>query len=83
VTCVATHPDYRGDGRGEHLINLLEAEARELGIAAIFVLTTQSTHWFREKGFEEQPMSVLPEQRKALYNLQRNSKVLLRRISQA
>lgn len=83
VACVATHPDYRGDGRGEHLINLLEEEARELGIAAIFVLTTQSTHWFREKGFEEQPMSVLPEQRKALYNLQRNSKVLLRRISQA
>ncbi len=80
VACVATHPDYRGDGRGEHLMGLLEIEARQRGITDLFVLTTQTSHWFREQGFFEQPLSVLPSRRQALYNLQRNSKVLVRHI---
>ena len=81
IACIATHPDYRGEGRGEHLMTLLEQEARNRGIESLFVLTTQTTHWFREQGFTEQPLSVLPAARQQLYNLQRNSKVLLRPIS--
>lgn len=81
IAGIATHPDYRRGGRGEHLITLLTDEARQQGIEQVFVLTTQTTHWFRELGFEEQPLSVLPSRRQKLYNLQRNSKVLVRRIS--
>lgn len=80
IAGIATHPDYRREGRGEHLMRLLEAEARQLGIKQLFVLTTQTTHWFRELGFVEQPLSVLPSARQQLYNLQRNSKVLVKNI---
>ena len=81
VACIATHSDYQGGGRGEYLMSLLEQEARQQGINDLFVLTTKATHWFREQGFYEQPLSVLPSRRQTLYNLQRNSKVLVRRVS--
>lgn len=80
VACVAIHPDYRGESRGEHLLKMLEAEARLLGIDRLFVLTTQTSHWFREQGFAEGDLSILPAARQQLYNLQRNSKVLVRNI---
>jgi amino-acid N-acetyltransferase len=80
IACVATHEDYRGGGRGQHLLSLLEEEARSLGIQSLFVLTTQSTHWFLEQGFSETSLDQLPTERQALYNLQRNSKVLIRQI---
>jgi len=51
-----------------------------MAIDTLFVLTTQSSHWFQEQGFSEQPLSVLPSERQDLYNLQRNSKVLTRHI---
>lgn len=80
IACVATHEDYRGGGRGQHLLSLLEEEARGLNIQSLFVLTTQSTHWFLEQGFSETSLDQLPTERRALYNLQRNSKVLIRQI---
>jgi amino-acid N-acetyltransferase len=41
----------------------------------IFVLTTQTAHWFLEKGFVEVELSDLPEQKQSLYNYQRNSRI--------
>ena len=80
VACIATHPDYRGDGRGTHLLSLLAAKATQMGIGKLFVLTTQTTHWFIEQGFENSSLDNLPEEKKQLYNLQRNSRVLIRRL---
>ena len=31
----------------------LQQEARAAGIERLFVLTTQATHWFKERGFED------------------------------
>jgi amino-acid N-acetyltransferase len=42
------------------------------------VLTTQTTHWFIEQGFVPTSLDQLPSERQALYNLQRNSKVLIK-----
>ena len=80
VACIATHPDYRGGGRGKHLLSLLAAKATQMGIGKLFVLTTQTTHWFIEQGFENSSLDNLPEEKKQLYNLQRNSRVLIRRL---
>ena len=80
VACIATHSDYRGAGRGEHLLRIIEQQAKDQGVKQLFVLTTQTTHWFREQGFSEADLEALPESRKQLYNLQRNSKVLLKSI---
>jgi len=78
VACIVSHPDYRGGQRGQRLLRALEQEARKQGLDRVFVLTTQTAHWFIEQGFVEGGRDALPGQRQALYNLQRNSKVFFK-----
>lgn len=75
LACVAIHPDYRHGGRGDQLLEHIEAEARRRSLNTLFVLTTRTAHWFRERGFEPSSVERLPQQRASLYNYQRNSKV--------
>ncbi|MEE2786384.1 MAG: amino-acid N-acetyltransferase [Myxococcota bacterium] len=75
LACLAVRPAYREGGRGEALLEDIEARARALGITHIYVLTTRTAHWFKERGFEEADVDALPESRAALFNWQRNSKV--------
>ena len=81
IACIVTHPDYRGNQRGDRLLRELEQDAAQFGLAEVFVLTTQTAHWFLEQGFVETDREGLPEQKKGLYNLQRNSKVLTKSLS--
>ncbi len=81
IACIVSHPDYRGGQRGQRLLKELEQKARRQGLTKVFVLTTQSTHWFIEQGFKEAGQEALPDQRQALYNLQRNSKVFIKVLS--
>ncbi|HEY5790004.1 MAG TPA: amino-acid N-acetyltransferase [Gammaproteobacteria bacterium] len=78
--CLAMHPDYDREGRGGELLERIERQARELGLAKIFVLTTQTAHWFAERGFAPARVEDLPMSRKALYNYQRNSKVYIKTL---
>lgn len=80
LACLATHPDYRNGGRARQLLSQLEAHAQKKGLTHIFVLTTQTAHWFVEQGFAEVDISELPPQRQSLYNLQRRSKVLMKSL---
>ena len=80
IACVATHPDYRGTGRARQLLDELIAEAKALSLTHVFVLTTQSTHWFLEQGFEAASLDDLPVEKQQLYNWQRNAAVLLRTV---
>ena len=45
------------------------------------MLTTQTAHWFIEQGFEEASLADLPAEKQSLYNLQRNSKVFMKRLA--
>ncbi len=81
LACLAVHPDYRGAGRGDRLLTHAENEARALGLGRIFVLTTQTTHWFLERGFEPGSLDALPMPRKTLYNYRRGSQVLIKRLA--
>ena len=78
LACVAVHPDYRNRARGDKLLDHIEGIARGRGIARLFVLTTQSAHWFRERGFEPASLEELPMEKRALYNYRRNSKVFIK-----
>jgi amino-acid N-acetyltransferase len=78
VACVATHNDYRGGDRGERLLQAVDAHAKQLALKKLFVLTTQTAHWFIEQGFVEAAADILPAIKKDLYNYQRNSKVFVR-----
>jgi len=78
LACVAVHPDYRKQQRGDKLLRHLEAVARAGGIDRLFVLTTQTAHWFRERGFAPARLTDLPMEKQALYNYQRNSQVYVK-----
>jgi len=78
MACVATHPAYRMASRGDALVNQVSKQAIKLGLKTLFVLTTSSIHWFRERGFEPGDIGKLPLEKRALYNFQRNSKILIK-----
>lgn len=78
LACVAIHPDYRGSGRGDALLEHMERRARAAGLEGLFVLTTRTAHWFRERGFQPATLERLPGRRRDLYNWQRGSKAFLK-----
>lgn len=78
LACVAVHPAYRQSGRGDVLLSWVEKRCAELGLDRLFVLTTQATHWFRERGFQPAGLRDLPEARRALYDRGRRSKILVK-----
>ena len=80
LACLAVDDAYRRSQWGERLLALVQREARAAGAERLFVLTTQASHWFRERGFAEADHSILPGERQALYNLQRRSRVLVRAL---
>ena len=80
LACMVVHPDYQSQGRGDSLLRAIEQRARSTGITRLFILTTHTSHWFRERGFERADLSSLPVSRRNLYNYQRNSKVFIKAI---
>ncbi len=80
LACLAVHPDYRNGQRGDTLLAAIELQARRLGAARLFALTTRATHWFLERGFRAATIEDLPVARQTLYNYQRNSKVLIKQL---
>lgn len=78
--CVAILPRYRESGRGEALLDFMEQRARALGVERLFVLTTQSAHFFQERGFTPSPVRELPQRRRAVYDKTRRSRVLVKRL---
>ncbi|MFZ2313714.1 MAG: amino-acid N-acetyltransferase [Methylobacter sp.] len=81
IACLAVHPDYQGSARGNRMLEYVYRRARQLGLKKLFVLSTQTMHWFIERGFLSSDITQLPDQLKALYNPQRNSKILFKEIA--
>ena len=80
LACLAVHPDYQQQGRGDDLLQHIEWQARKQHIARLFTLTTQAMHWFIERGFSETGFDAMPVDRQKLYNFQRNAKILLKAL---
>jgi len=80
LACLVVHPDYRANGRGDNLLEAIELRARQNGIKRLFVLTTQTSHWFRERGFVSVELARLPVRKRKLYNYQRKSKAYIKAI---
>jgi amino-acid N-acetyltransferase len=81
IACLAVHGDYQGSRRGNRMLEYAYLKAKQLKLEKLFVLSTQTMHWFIERGFLSIAISDLPEQLKVLYNPQRNSKILCKDIS--
>jgi amino-acid N-acetyltransferase len=80
LACLAVHDDYRNHGRGDTLLKAIEDKAVRSGIEKLFVLTTRTAHWFRERGFLPGDISQLPARKKNLYNYQRKSRVYIKML---
>ena len=80
IACLAIHPDYQRSARGNRLLDYIHQKARALALKKLYVLSTQTMHWFIERGFLSSEINTLPDQLKSLYNPERNSKVLVKEI---
>lgn len=75
IAALVIHPAYQRGGRAGRLLNFLEARARGLGLTSVFLLSTQTMAFFKEKGFIPASLQHLPAERQTLYNLKRNSQI--------
>jgi amino-acid N-acetyltransferase len=75
LAALAVLPDFRREGYGEALMTEIEARARKLKLAGLFVLTTRTSQWFLERGYHTAAIADLPKQKQSLYNYQRKSQV--------
>ncbi len=80
LACVVVNREYTGEGRGDMLLQAMEKEALGKGLTSLFVLTTRTAHWFRERGFRPGKVEDLPMQKRTMYNYQRKSKVFLKKL---
>lgn len=80
IACLAVHASYQGSGRGNRMLEYVYRKALELKLKKLFVLSTQTMHWFIERGFLSSTINDLPEQLKLLYNPERNSKILCKDV---
>jgi amino-acid N-acetyltransferase len=80
LACMAINAKYRSLGYGEALLKHMSAEALAQQFNKLFVLTTRTAHWFVERGFNEVALDQLPEEKKALYNYERRSKVFMKTL---
>jgi amino-acid N-acetyltransferase len=77
IAAVAVNRSFARLGIGKQLVEYLLQCGRERGLRRIFALTTQAADWFERLGFREAELSDIPEKKRAAYDIQRNSKVLV------
>ncbi|QBK05398.1 amino-acid N-acetyltransferase [Hylemonella gracilis] len=72
--------ESQGQGDGEKVLKRVEQRARAMGLKSIFVLTTRTMHWFIKRGFQQVDPDWLPEARRRMYNWDRRSQVLVKKL---
>ena len=80
LACLAVSTERRKSGFGEQLVQHVEQRARLYGFKSLFLLTTQTSHWFAERGYVASNVSQLPPSRGELYNHNRRSKILIKHL---
>ena len=80
MACLIVSPDSQNQGDGERLLMHIENRARAQGIKTLFILTTQTAHWFINRGFVKASVEALPKDRQRIYNWQRKSLVFTKKL---
>lgn len=96
LACVAVHASYREGSRtgsadadssdraarvGSALLGRAEEQARAAGASTLFALTTQTRDWFLDQGFTDAGPDALPAPKQAMYNYQRNARVMVKPLT--
>ena len=79
ICCIAVHPKYRREGRGETILAYLERRALSIGVKTVFLLSTRTMGWFQERGYRNAPHSELPPTKP--YDPDRGSKVYIKKLN--
>ncbi|MDO4998425.1 MAG: amino-acid N-acetyltransferase [Neisseria sp.] len=83
LACLVVSPKAQDGGYGELLLAHLQQISRERGAKRLIALTTHTSDWFRERGFSEAELEVLPSARLTSYLAsQRQSKIFQLDLSQ-
>jgi amino-acid N-acetyltransferase len=80
MAALTVSPQAQGQGDGERILKRVEQRAKAMGLDSIFVLTTRTKHWFLKRGFVLSDPDQLPEARRRLYNWDRKSLVLVKKL---
>ena len=64
----------------DRVLKRVEQRARAMQLDSIFVLTTRTKHWFLKRGFVQADPDKLPEARRRMYNWDRKSLVLVKKL---
>ena len=75
IAAVAVDQTFAHMGIGPKLIDQLIKNAREKKVSSIFIMTTQAADWFEKLGFVQDSVESLPQERRAIWTKERNSKV--------
>jgi len=80
MACLYVSKTHENKGFGRKLMAFAENLAREKGAARIYALSTRAVNYLQQKGgYTETEPSILPEERRARYEMSgRNSKILLK-----
>jgi len=81
MAALTVSPQVQSQGDGERILKRIEQRAKIAGLDSIFVLTTQTMHWFIKRGFAQVDADWLPEARKRKYNWDRRSQVLVKKLT--
>lgn len=80
LACLAVMPEYQGNSRGNKLFSFICQHAKKAGVEKIYALTTQTAHWFIERGFDKANIDELPIDKQKFYNYRRNSAVYIKTL---
>ncbi|MDI9336498.1 MAG: amino-acid N-acetyltransferase [Gammaproteobacteria bacterium] len=80
MACFSVAKQIQGLGEGKKMLQHIEKRALELGLTSLFVLTTQTTHWFLKNGFHFVNTDWLPLDRQKKYNPLRASKIMVKSL---
>jgi amino-acid N-acetyltransferase len=81
MAALTISPQVQSQGDGERILKRIEQRAKAMGLDTLFVLTTQTMHWFIKRGFAPVDPDWLPEARKRKYNWDRRSQVLVKKLA--
>lgn len=85
LACLAVRPSHENQGIGRRMVKFVEDRARDMGLDALLVLSTQAFNFFQSKGgyVEGQP-DDLPAARRTKYDSSgRRSKILTKALAPA
>lgn len=80
IAGMAVDPNYSHLGIGNKILRYLIEQGRRQGLKSLFALTTQASDWFQNMGFTQGEVADLPEEKRSIYNADRNSRIFLLKL---